>query len=84
MSHMQTGLVLTGQLHCQTRTLITGLSTAYLGMMSDIGILAVPLLSLSHPAVDDGGILAMGHDGHGGLGKDAVEGFTPVDKHIAR
>ena len=52
--------------------------------MSDVRIVAILLLGRRHIAVDDGRVLAMGHNRQAGSSKDAVKGFTTVDKHVAR
>ena len=82
MSHMQTGMMTTGQLDGLAGRRQAGLLAADEGMEADVRVVAT-LESRLHVLIDDGRIFAMSHDRQAGTAEDAVEGLLTVYQHIA-
>ena len=51
--------------------------------MSNVRIVSIESLGLSHVGVNHRRILTMRHDGHGGGGEDSVERLSAIDEHIS-
>jgi hypothetical protein len=81
---MEAGLVFGGEFDGETSTLVTSLLTADLGMVGNLWVITIETLRLSHVAIDDIRIFAVGHDGQGGCGKDMFQSLTTIYKHVAR
>ena len=82
MGDVQTGMMFHGQFNGQTGTLIAGLLTAYLRMMTHLRIITVQTLGLRHITIDDVRILTMDHDGQTSRGEDTLQRLTTVNEHI--